>query len=499
MKKTLLMLMLSILASSLAKAQNLRIRLDSLFNKQYAEGRLNGNVLIAEKGKIIYKRSFGYADINRKILNDDQSEFELASVSKTLTATAVLQLMQKNKVGLNDPYKKYFPAFPYPSITIRNLLSHTSGLPRDKENIFDTVLKACPDDKFSYHDILATIEKYHPPLSYIPGEKWTYSNINYNLLALLVEKVTNMPFDKYMKKYVFNPAGMNNTYFKTNPPTPQSHITRGYYYPKHYYANLKPVDSVIEFVNDSKNYTVFWGQGSLVSTTFDLFKFDQSLYSNKLVNLAILERAFKPVILNDGKEAVAGGGVSYGLGWYVLKTVPSEEIVLHTGYVPGIRTVFFRNVSKNQTVIVFDNTESRANFITGSNALCILNNRKQEVTKISIADRYAKIISKSGPDAAAVSLFIMKADTTNFNYNGGEMDYIGHELLKDGYAEKALEAFKINVLLNPANALGYRSYGEALTKANKKQDAIRMYKKAISLQPDDTNAKVALEKLEAEK
>jgi tetratricopeptide (TPR) repeat protein len=112
-----------------AFTQNKQNDLNKFFSTLYQNQEFNGNVLIAENGKTVYKRSFGFADINGKILNNDNSEFTLASVSKTLTSTAILQLKEKGKLKLDDPLIKYFPDFPYTEITIRLLLSHTSGLP----------------------------------------------------------------------------------------------------------------------------------------------------------------------------------------------------------------------------------------------------------------------------------------------------------------------------------------------------------------------------------
>src|SRR3954470_24309517 len=111
------------------QAQNKPARLDSLFTSLYNQHEFNGNVLVVEKGKVIYRHSFGYADVRAKLLNTDQTAFNLASVSKTFTAVAILQLKQAGKLKLDDPFVNYFPDFPWRQITIRHLLSHTSGLP----------------------------------------------------------------------------------------------------------------------------------------------------------------------------------------------------------------------------------------------------------------------------------------------------------------------------------------------------------------------------------
>jgi len=495
--KKLLLLILTVVIYSYANAQDTFKRLDSLFNGQFDAGQLNGNVLVADHGQVIYKKSFGYADIPNKVLNTDHSAFFLASVSKTITSTAILQLVQKNKIRLDKPFKKYFAQFPYPDITVRNLLSHTSGLPRDKEDIFDTVLKVQPQKKFSYHDIIPALQQYPKPLAFKPGDKFSYSNINYNLLALLVEKASGMPFDAYLKKYIFIPAGMTETYL-SSPQLPQKiNVTHRYLYPKHYYPHFKLADSIPDVANIYVNYTIFWGEGNVISTTTDLLKFDQALYNNKLVNSKILDEAFKPTVLNSNQEVIAGGGVSYGLGWYILKIKAPEKIVLHNGFIQGLRSTFIRNLSNNQTVIILDNGQSGSNFITASNAISILDNTPQEKVKISIADKYAKILFEKGADIAASRLVQMQADTAHYRSNAHEMDFIANELLSDLYIDKALEAYKINLLLNPTNPEMYNSYGKALDKAGKKQEAILIYKRSLALKQDNKDAKDALVKLEA--
>lgn len=493
MKKIILLFVVQFVICIYANAQKISSRLDSLFNNQYATERLNGNVLVAQDGKVIYKKSFGYADIPNKILNNDHSVMELGSISKALTSTAILQLVQKNKIGLDDPYKKYFPGFPYSDITIHNLLSHTSGLPRDRSDIFDTLRKIQPERKFSYHDILPTLEKYGKPLASKPGDQYAYSNIGYNLLALLIEKVTNLPFNVYMKKYIFIPAGMNDTFVQTLADPPNSNLVKGYAFDKHYNTELKQMDPDWE-----KGYTLFIGGGYVFSTTTDMLKFDQALYTNKLVRADLLEEAFKPTLLNNKKQAIADPGRSYGLGWFVLNDTSLGEVVYHPGYNPGVWTIFFRNISKKQCVIILANAEMGRNFERGLNALNILNDKPLIADKQSLAGIYTTTLYKQGPDVAATRLIQLKADTANYFYSAGQFDYIAREFLKDGFTDKALETFKVNVLLNPATAWIHNGYAEALLKTGKKQQAMQMYKRVLTLSPGDKVAKEALAKLQVD-
>lgn len=157
-------------------------KLDDYFSNLAKEGEINGSVLVAENGKIVYEKSFGYRDLEAKKLNTKDTEFQLASIAKTFTAVAVLQLKEKGKLNLDDKFIKYFPDFPYPDITLRHMLSHTSGLP-DLE-LFDKLIKENPDRVYENKDIIPVMIKAQVPLKFQPGEKWYYCNFNFDLLAL---------------------------------------------------------------------------------------------------------------------------------------------------------------------------------------------------------------------------------------------------------------------------------------------------------------------------
>lgn len=135
-------------------AQNSSERLDSLFTTLAKNNEFNGNVLISEKGSVIYKHSFGFADVERQILNSSQTAFQLASVSKTITVVAILQLKERGKFKIDDPFVKYFPKFPWPQITLRQLLSHTSGLP--DYQIFEQRYQENPTRIYTINDLIKT-------------------------------------------------------------------------------------------------------------------------------------------------------------------------------------------------------------------------------------------------------------------------------------------------------------------------------------------------------
>ena len=204
----------------------------------------NGNVLIAEHGKIIYEKSFGFADFESQRINTNSSRFPIASITKTFTAKSILQLYEKGKLKVTDPVIKYLPDFPYPAISIKHLLSHTSGL-QPYDNFFDSLRTAHPDTVFKNDDILNRYAELKLPLLYQPGDYGIYDNINYIFLAMIVEKVSGIPFHKYLKKFILQPSGMTNTFFPKiifyhYTPKERKNLSITYLYP-HLYSNTLSV------------------------------------------------------------------------------------------------------------------------------------------------------------------------------------------------------------------------------------------------------------------
>lgn len=281
-----------------AIAQNKQINLDQFFSALSRDQQFNGNVLVAENGKIIYEKSFGFADFSSKRLNTTKSSFPIASITKTFTATAILQLYEQAKLNVNDPIIKYLPDFPYPTITIRHLLSHTSGLqPYDK--FFDTLRLVYPDTIFTNADIISRFTVVKKPLLYQPGANGNYDNINFVFLALIVEKISGIPYSDYIKKHILKRAGMNNTIipifsFYHYTLKEKKNLSNTYRFPYLYSDNPEKTDTIQAVAKYWYNYN-FKGFGEIISTTEDLLKYDKALYNDRLLSDNILKDAYSVV------------------------------------------------------------------------------------------------------------------------------------------------------------------------------------------------------------
>jgi CubicO group peptidase (beta-lactamase class C family) len=483
-------------------AQTVSSHLDSFFNSLNDYKQISGSILIAQDGNIITKRYFGFADIQNNLKNNDSTEFTLASVSKVFTSTAILQLKDKGKFKLDDAFIKYFPDFPYPNITIRNLLSHTSSLP-DYE-IYEKQINEHPDKIFTIKDVIPSLKMWKQPLKPETGTKWRYSNTNFCLLALLVEKASGLSFQKYIQQNIFTASKMHNTFFLSEAVNIKNrNIAVNYDHPNLYSSDYKNVDSIKQYRWRLYNASGFIGQGNILTTAEDLLKFDEVLYTGKLLKQSTLNEAFTPAKLNNGEIANADIGIgkaSYGLGWFIFNDSTNGKIVWHTGGQPGALSIFLRNITKKQTVIMFDNNFHKSLYTNGANAMSILNGEPIITSKISSAQDYGSTLVEKGIDAAFCTLQKMQADSIHYYLSEDDINELGLRLLYEakfaGHNELALEVLKLNTLFFPNSFNTYDSYGEALAQTGKKEEAIFMYKKSLKLNPQSEGGKKALEQLQ---
>ena len=321
--------------------------LENLFDKN---DPYNGVIVIAEKGKTIFQKAYGYRDIETGVQLKVDDVFELASVSKQFTAMIVMLLEQEGKLKYDDPVEKYL-SIPYKGITIRNLLNHTSGLP-DYQEIMD---KHWDKSKAAgNNDILEYLNKYAPSALFVPGEKYDYSNTGYVILASIAEKACGEDFSMMLRKRIFSRLKMTHTDIRTIADKKKlSNLAYG-----HMLVNgskeYKKADSF-----PSSNYTIWLGNregpGRISSTAEDLLKWDRALYDRSFLTPAMISEAFKPAVLNDGKLS------QYGFGWDLVSDQRYGKIVEHNGDNPGYKTQIIRYIDADKTIILLCNN-AHANF-----------------------------------------------------------------------------------------------------------------------------------------
>lgn len=310
-------------------------RIDSLLNYLHQSRNFNGNILVAHNGLKILEKSYGYADFRNNALLTSQSTFRVSSVSKQFTAMAIMMLKESGKLSYNDTITKFFRGFPYPKITIRHLLNHTSGLPNYGEYFAQVVLQS--KYKFTYpsnQDILLWLINEQPKPYFKAGESWLYTNTGYVLLALIIEKVSRKSFQDYLKERIFDPLDMNNTQVFD------------------YKAKLR--HRVYGFKNNRKLYddhlfNRIYGDAGLYASARDLYKWDQALRSERLVKKNTMKDAFAPTQYYKGMFSK-----NYGFGWHLEQ---EKQTVYHSGSSGGFRSIIMRNLAQDNCVILLSNNQ----------------------------------------------------------------------------------------------------------------------------------------------
>jgi CubicO group peptidase (beta-lactamase class C family) len=328
-------------------------KIDTILTALHNAGNLNGNVLIAEKGKVIYQKSFGFSNESTKEKLDENSIFDLASVAKQFTAMAIVILKEKGKLNYDDKMSKYIPELShYSNITIRNLLNHTSGIP-DYMGLLDTTF-----DKTKIatnRDVIAALAKYKPPVLFEPNTNWEYSNTGYALLASIIENASGMSYGDYLTKSIFKPLKMENTLVYTRRLVPKkvANYAYGYVYSDSLKTYILPDDS------EEYNFVVWLdgvvGDGMVNSTVIDLLKWDRALYANKLISKKSKKEIFTSSELDDKSKT------KYGFGWEIEDHEVYGNIVSHDGSWPGYGTFIERHIQNDKTIIVLMNYANYAN------------------------------------------------------------------------------------------------------------------------------------------
>jgi len=308
------------------------------------EKNFSGVILYAEKGKTKFLKAYGFRNYNTRQPLQTTDIFELASVSKQFTSMIIMMLQEEGKLSYDDLVEKYL-VIPYKGITIRHLLTHTSGLP-DYQAIMDAHW-----DKSKVagnKDILEYLNLYAPLQNFEPGTKYEYSNTGYILLASIAEKVTGIDFITLCRSRIFSPLDMNSTEIRSlEKKANTENFAIGHIYVKES-ARFVRADSFL-----SSDYTIWLGNrkgpGRISSNAEDLLIWDQALYSSKLAKPATVKQAFTPGILNDGSS------IQYGFGWMIKTNEKGEKVIWHSGDNPGYKTRIMRYPATKQTLIVLCN------------------------------------------------------------------------------------------------------------------------------------------------
>jgi CubicO group peptidase (beta-lactamase class C family) len=496
-----LLLCMLLLDTGIASAQEKPAAIDTLMQTLVKREQFNGVVLAEDNGKVIYSKGFGYANFEKKTPVDTETVFEIASISKTFTSMAVMMLAERGKIKYDDDIKKYFPGLPYEGVTIRHLLTHTSGLPEYINLFYEKDHGWNRNSIKTNADIIALLENDKPAVQFKPGERFEYSNTGFCLLASVVEKVSGKPFAEFLRVNIFKPLGMKNTRIHTRlSREPISNLAAGYLRP-----SLLAGDYILPEKLDEAAFVItlggIVGDGSVHSTVGDLLKWGKSFSTEKLIKNKTIEEAFTPVILKDGSagkmyENSRGLESGYGFGWLVRKGADDSRIVWHPGGWPGYVTFYSLNLARRQTVVVLSNADSTAAPRVGQAIEKILNGQTYEMPRLSIARALAATVNSGGVSKAAKLYRELKQDKpAEYIFSPGELNRLGYELLERQKFADAIVIFRLNVEEYPQAGDPYDSLGEAYMKNGERELAIKNYERSLELDPKNQNAVDMLKKL----
>jgi CubicO group peptidase (beta-lactamase class C family) len=413
----------------------------------HENGEFTGSVLVAQAGNVIYRDAIASTpDDGYKLLT---SPSNIGSVAKTFTAMAVMMLAERGKLRYDDLIARHVTelAEATPDITIRHLLTHTSGIPDVGDLGIDR-------PGLREHDVVNAIRTHHASFRR-PGFKYRYSNTGYMILAMAIENATGRTFDEFLRTTIFEPLDMNST--RPDPAPRRAEDTKG--------------------------------DSGLVSTVDDLLKWDQALAGERLMRAKTFAEALVPAKVTEGDS-------TYGFGWNIAPR-DGHPYMWHQGNTGAQRAFLGRRLGDRITVIILTKGNSRRVEIADAIAN-ILHGRPYDPPKLSVARRLLAVIDAQGVDAAfALYEQLRTTEGTRYDLSEAELNSLGYTLLDRGRNHDAIRVFELNVRQFPTSSNVFDSLGDALHRSGRRTEAAQAYSRAIELDPSNVNARTKLLKLKS--
>jgi CubicO group peptidase (beta-lactamase class C family) len=313
-------------------AENRR-KIDLFYQKYWDKNEVSGGILVAKNGQIIFERYSGYSNFDTKKEIDVNTPIHLASVTKRITAAAIMVLVHAEKLELDQKVKTILPTFPYPNITVRTLLNHRSGL-TNYAYFFDDRKVWNHQKQVTNQDILDVFVKFEAPLDFKTDKHFAYCNTNYAMLALIIEKITGLSYREAMKKIIFEPLKMDQTFV---------------------------IDYEREYKNESQSYKgkyrfhelnhleTVYGDKNIYSTPRDLLKFHQAVASKDYLSPKLNSEVFK------GYSYERKGTRNYGLGIRMMEWNDGKQLFYHNGWWHGNTSSYVDLRDENVVIIALSN------------------------------------------------------------------------------------------------------------------------------------------------
>jgi CubicO group peptidase (beta-lactamase class C family) len=455
--------------------------IDRIAKQYHALGQLDGSVLVADHGKVIYHRAFGLANREWRIAHTTDTAFRVASLTKQFTATLVMQLAEQGKLKLDDPIGKYVPEL-NPEIgqhvTLHQLLNHTSGIV-DYAN-FPGFWANRLGEKVPKADFLAIMNR---PLEFEPGSQGHYSSSNYTLLGWVIEKQSGKTYSEALDRMILRPLGMQRTEYDA-PDRIMPRNASGYV---RVLGEYRPADPLwIPNIGAG---------GGVASTTGDFFKLDRALAGDTLLKPASKRLMFTPYIKDD-----VWGDLGYGYGWLIgTRAIAGKPRLVHEhgGNGNGFRTLVTRYPEEGKLVVIFLN-EGNGNkgpeiYRMRSDFTDAMYGVPVAPPKPALQDLLVNEIRSVG-DVAALARFDALMARSGKPESGDGLNRLAYQYAEAGRGATGIAVLKRAIELFPQDGNLYDSLGELYLMAGDKANAATAYRRAIELDPSNSNAKEMLEK-----
>ena len=321
----------------LKNQQKILNSLNQYYENIWNSADMSGGVLVAHGDNILLEKYKGFGRENNQMPINKDTPLHLASISKPITAMAVLKLVEAKKISLEQKVKSIFPNCQSPELTIQHLLTHRSGLPKYEHFLEENDIKP-KNQYFTNQEIFDIVAKHKPELARQTDTGFMYNNFNYAILALIIEKITGKTYPEAMKEMVFAPLKMKNTFVfeeKHINSASQSFYQRS--------SKLYPLDQ----------YDLIYGDKNIYTTPRDLFNFSKALFSKDFLPKELMEKIFEPY--SNEKKGVN----NYGLGFRLKIFNEGKKLTYHNGWWHGSNTVFIHLRESKTTIIALSNKYSR--------------------------------------------------------------------------------------------------------------------------------------------
>ncbi|WP_281322937.1 serine hydrolase domain-containing protein [Flavobacterium aestivum] len=355
--KKLFFLFIVFFTTNLSFSQNIESKVDSIILKEFKDTNGPGGVfLISKKGKPVYKKAFGLANLELDVKLFPKDVFQIGSMTKQFTAIAILILEEQGKLSVNDPISKFIPDYPKGnSIKIHHLLTHTSGI---KDFTKMKTISEIAQKEIAPKEMVDFFK--NEPVDFAPGEKFEYNNSGYVALGYIIELASKEKYEDFIKKNIFDKIGMNDSYYASDRKI-IANRAYGYHKKSNGYVNKTVI-----------NFSVPFSSGSLMSTLDDMLKWQNALNQNLLLQPANLEKAFTKYSLNNGEK------IEYGYGWHLknINGVPTRE---HGGSIFGFKSMAVYIPDEDTYVLGFSNCDCNSpTQVTRDIAKLVIENKNQK-------------------------------------------------------------------------------------------------------------------------